>query len=200
MRIWLSILLAACSKSPAPAPTAPVTPAPEQPSEPPPAAPVAAPVAPEGPEQATVELVPTAKSKSKAKGTITFKEVDGGVELTATLEGLKAGKEHAWHIHETGDCSAPDASSAGAHFNPGNHPHGAPEADARHAGDFGNVLADKEGKASKSLVMKGVTIAKGPTAIVGKGFIIHAQKDDLKTQPTGNAGDRIACGVIQLVK
>lgn len=163
-------------------------------------APVAVPVPPPPPREAKVELAPTAKSKSKVKGTITFKEVDGGVELTATLEGLAAGKPHAWHIHEKGDCSAPDAKSAGDHFNPGGHKHGAPDADDRHAGDFGNVDADKAGKASKTLVMKGVTIAEGATSIVGKGFIVHAKPDDLKSQPAGNAGDRIACGVIELVK
>jgi Cu-Zn family superoxide dismutase len=210
-RLWITILLAACSKS-SPAPTTPATPpadpepastaAPTEPAPTPDPAPPPAPAAPapEVPQQAKVELAPTTKSKSKAKGIILFKEVDGGVELTATLEGLTAGKEHAWHIHEKGDCSAPDASSAGAHFNPGNHPHGAPDADARHAGDFGNVLADKQGKATKTVVIKGITVSKGDTAIVGKGFIVHAKKDDLKSQPAGNAGDRIACGVIEIVK
>ena len=190
-RICLAILLAACSKTTA----KPAGPAPVAETAPPTEV-----AAPEPPQQAKVELVPTAKFKSQAKGTITFKEVAGGVELGAALEGLEAGKEHAWHIHENGDCSAPDASSAGGHFNPGNHQHGAPDAEARHAGDFGNVLADPQGKATKTLVMKGITIANGPTAIVGKGFIIHAKKDDLTSQPSGNAGDRIACGVIQLVK
>ncbi|MDQ3337531.1 MAG: superoxide dismutase family protein [Myxococcota bacterium] len=120
--------------------------------------------------------------------------------MTATLEGLKAGKQHAWHIHEKGDCSAPDASSAGEHFNPTNVKHGGPDGDERHAGDFGNLLADKQGKATKTLVMKGITIAEGATSIVGKGFIVHDKKDDLKTQPSGNAGARIACGVIELTK
>lgn len=160
---------------------------PPAPPEPPP---------PPAPKAAKVELAPTTKSKSKVKGTISFKEVDGGVEITAEIEGLKPRQQHAWHIHETGDCSAPDATSAGAHFNPENHAHGGPEADQRHAGDFGNLTADKAGKATATVTMKGITIAEGPTSIVGKGFIIHAKKDDLKTQPTGNAGDRIACGVI----
>lgn len=143
-----------------------------------------------------MELAPTAKFKSKVKGTIAFKEVPGGVELTANLEGLNAGKQHAWHIHEKGDCSAPDATSAGAHFNPGKHDHGGPDSAAHHAGDFGNVTADKAGKATLTVVMKGVTIADGETSIVGKAFIVHAKADDLKSQPAGNAGDRIACGVI----
>ena len=125
-----------------------------------------------------------------------FKEVEGGVEVTANVEGLTPG-DHAWHVHENGDCSAPDASSAGGHFNPGGHKHGAPEGEERHAGDFGNLTAGKDGKATKTFTMKGISLAEGdPNSIVGKGFIVHAKKDDFKTQPTGNAGDRVACGVI----
>jgi Cu-Zn family superoxide dismutase len=208
-RILFALLVVACggkSKPPpaepapvepapapaAPAPVEPVAQAPTPPAEPPP---------PPPPKEAKAELAPTTKpTKSKAKGTVTFKEVDGGVEVTATLEGLKAGKEHAWHIHEKGDCSAPDASSAGEHFNPTNVKHGGPDGEERHAGDFGNLQADKQGKATKTMVMKGITIAEGTTSIVGKGFIVHDKKDDLKTQPSGNAGGRIACGVIELVK
>lgn len=172
---------------PPPAPAAP---------EPPPAPPPPPP--PPAPTEAKVELVPTAKSKSKTKGTISFKEVEGGLEVTADIEGLKPNAQHAWHIHEKGDCSAPDATSAGDHFNPGGHKHGAPDAADRHEGDFGNLTADKLGKAKKTFVMKGITVAEGPMSVVGKGFIIHAKKDDLKTQPSGNAGDRIACGVISV--
>jgi Cu-Zn family superoxide dismutase len=203
-RMLFSILLVACSKSspkpaaPEPAPEpAPADPAPVSTPEPAPTpTPPPEPAPPPPPKEAKVELAPTAKSKSKVKGTITFKEVEGGVEVTANVEGLSANKEHAWHIHETGDCSAPDATSAGEHFNPGGHPHGAPDAEHRHEGDFGNLKADKQGKATKTFVMKGITIAEGATSIVGKGFIVHAKKDDLKSQPSGNAGDRIACGVI----
>lgn len=80
------------------------------------------------------------------------------------------------------------------------HQHGAPDAPEHHEGDFGNLTAGKDGKATKTFTMKGITLAEGPTSIVGKGFIVHAKKDDLKTQPTGNAGDRVACGVIELAK
>lgn len=141
-------------------------------------------------------LAATKKSKSKVKGTITFKEVPDGVEVTAAVEGLKAG-DHAWHVHEKGDCSAADASSAGDHFNPTNAAHGGPDAEARHAGDFGNLTAGKDGKAAKTFVMKGITLGDDANSILGKGFIIHAKKDDLKSQPAGNAGDRIACGVVE---
>jgi Cu-Zn family superoxide dismutase len=207
-RILLLLVIAACSKSsntpppaePAPAPAEPATPtatetAPAPAPEPAPApAPAPAPEPPK-PKQAKVELAPA--SKSKVKGTASFLEVEGGVEITANLEGLKAG-DHAWHVHEKGDCSAPDAKSAGEHFNPDNKKHGAPDAAERHAGDFGNLKAGKDGKATATLTMKGVTLAEGPMSLVGKALIIHDKKDDMKTQPSGNAGARVACGVIQL--
>ena len=167
--------------------TEPVKPAePEKPAEPP---------APPPPKEASAEMAPTAKSK--VKGTISFKEVEGGVEANAALEGLTPG-DHAWHVHEKGDCSAPDASSAGGHFNPSGHKHGAPDAAEHHEGDFGNLTAGKDGKATKTFVMKGITLAEGANSIAGKGFIVHEKADDFKTQPTGNAGGRVACGVITL--
>jgi superoxide dismutase, Cu-Zn family len=190
--IALAVAASACgSKSkpaakPMPAPVAEPAPAPVEP----------APAPPPPPKQAKAELAPA--SKSKVKGTIEFKEVDDGVEVTANIEGLKAG-DHAYHVHEKGDCSAPDATSAGGHFNPNSHKHGSPDAEEHHEGDFGNLTAGKDGKATKTFTMKGITLADGPTSIVGKGFIVHEKADDFKTQPTGNAGGRVACGVIQLV-
>ncbi len=200
--VFASALFACGGKStppePAPTPEAPTTvvepaPPPADPVAPEPAK--AEPAPPPPPKTAKADLAPA--SKSKVKGTIEFKEVDGGVEVTANVEGLKAG-DHAYHVHEKGDCSAPDAASAGGHFNPHNKKHGAPDAEERHEGDFGNLTAGKDGKATKTFVMKGITLADGPTSIVGKGFIVHEKKDDFKTQPTGNAGGRIACGVITL--
>ncbi|CAN5912060.1 hypothetical protein BH11MYX3_BH11MYX3_26090 [soil metagenome] len=191
--IALTVAATACGSKPKPAakpmpaPVAEPAPAPVEPAPAPP---------PPAPKQAKAELAPA--SKSKVKGTIEFKEVDDGVEVTANIEGLKAG-DHAYHVHEKGDCSAPDAASAGGHFNPNSHKHGAPDAEEHHEGDFGNLTAGKDGKATKTFVMKGITLADGPTSIIGKGFIVHEKKDDFKTQPTGNAGGRVACGVIQLV-
>jgi Cu-Zn family superoxide dismutase len=123
--------------------------------------------------------------------------VDGGVQIVADLEGLEPGK-HGFHIHENGDCSAPDAESAGGHFNPDGSPHGAPDnpASQRHVGDLGNVEADADGKAHYERTDQIISM-EGDNSIVGKAVIVHAQSDDLQTQPTGGAGPRLACGVIQ---
>lgn len=143
---------------------------------------------------ATATLEP--RSGSSVKGTVTFRAVADGVEVTAELEGLTPG-EHAWHVHANGDCSAPDGKSAGDHFNPTGQPHGGPDADARHAGDFGNLTAGDDGRARKTLVVKGITLGEGETSVLGKGFIVHEKADDLTSQPSGNAGGRVACGVIE---
>jgi Cu-Zn family superoxide dismutase len=176
-------------KPPPPPPPAPVAEKPAPPPTPPPAPPP-----PPAPKHATATMVGTAKYK-KVKGTVEFKEVDGNVEVTANIEGLTKGN-HGFHIHEKGDCSAPDAMSAGGHFNPTNMKHGAPDAAEHHEGDLGNITAGKDGKATLTITLKGATLGDGDTSIAGKGFIIHAKPDDMKTQPTGNAGDRVACGTI----
>ena len=144
---------------------------------------------------ATAVLEP--RSGANVTGTLTFRTVGAGVEVSGTVEGLAPG-DHGFHVHEYGDCTAPDATSAGGHFNPHGQPHGAPDADAHHAGDVGNLTAGDDGKATKRFVMKGVTLADDATSIVGKAFIVHEKADDLKTQPTGDAGGRVACGVIRL--
>jgi len=201
-RVVLTALFiaAACGgKKPKPAAKpaeAAAAPAAEAPAEKPAAPAEAEKPAPPPPKTATATMVGTAKFK-KVKGTVAFKEVDGGVEVTANLEGLKKG-DHGFHIHEKGDCSAKDASSAGGHFNPGKHKHGAPDASEHHEGDLGNVTAGADGKATTTMTIKGVTLGEGDTSIIGKGFIIHEKADDMKTQPTGNAGGRVACGVITM--
>jgi Cu-Zn family superoxide dismutase len=190
--LFLAMIAAAtlggCKKS---SPTAPTTPGETAMAEP------AAPTEPgaPAPKEAIAELARA--SNSNVKGTISFKEVADGVEVTANVEGLTPG-EHAYHVHEKGDCAAPDATSAGGHFNPSGHQHGAPNAPEHHEGDFGNLTAGNDGKATKTFVMKGITVAEGPTSVVGRGFIVHEKADDFKTQPTGNAGGRVACGVITL--
>ena len=132
-----------------------------------------------------------------AKGTVTFEQKGPQVLVDAHVEGLAPG-QHGFHIHEKGDCSAPDATSDGGHFNPAGKPHGDPAHAEHHAGDFGNIVADANGKASLKMALDGVTLEKGaPNSLIGKGLIVHADPDDLKTQPTGNSGKRVACGVIQ---
>jgi Cu-Zn family superoxide dismutase len=135
------------------------------------------------------------KGHEGVSGTVEFVEKDGGVLVTAHVTGLAPG-DHGFHIHEKGDCSAPDGASAGGHFNPSGHPHGAPDAAAHHEGDLGNLTAGADGKADKTLTLTDVTLGDGANSAVGKGFIIHEKADDFTTQPTGNAGARVACGVI----
>ena len=143
--------------------------------------------------QATIE----AKSGSTVAGTATFTELaNGGVKVVVHLEHAPPGT-HGLHIHEKGDCSAPDAMSAGAHFNPASNPHAGPMDKARHNGDLGNIEIGQDGKGHLDIVDDLVTVKPGPTSVVGKSVIFHEKVDDLKTQPAGNSGARLGCGVIQ---
>jgi Cu-Zn family superoxide dismutase len=135
---------------------------------------------------------------SGVSGKVTFTKAEGGVRVQAEISGLKEGP-HGFHVHEFGDCSALDGASAGGHFNPGGVAHAGPADAARHAGDLGNVEAGKDGNARLDLVVKGSTL-EGPDGILGRGVIVHEKVDDLKTQPTGNAGGRVACGVVGATK
>lgn len=131
---------------------------------------------------------------NKVAGSITFTKVDGGIKVEGEVTGLTPGK-HGFHVHQFGDVSSTDGSSAGGHFNPGGHKHGAPDADERHAGDFGNIEADAAGKAKVDFVDKKISF-EGAASILGRGLVVHAKADDLKTQPTGDAGGRVAVAVI----
>jgi Cu-Zn family superoxide dismutase len=150
---------------------------------------------------AAKSLEATAKLESKSGSTVTgeadFKEKSGGVEITVEIKGAKPGP-HGVHLHDKGDCSAADASSAGGHFNPDSKTHGAPNADPHHAGDFGNMTVGANGTGKLKLTVKGLTVAPGPNSVVGHALVIHADPDDMKTQPSGNSGARVACGVVQL--
>ncbi|MCB1119554.1 MAG: superoxide dismutase family protein [Chlamydiia bacterium] len=148
--------------------------------------------APKSVMQAVAYVHPT--EGNEAHGRVTFDQVDGGVQVTADIEGLMPGK-HGFHIHEHGDCSAPDASSAGGHFNPTNKPHGGPESQEHHVGDLGNLEADAEGRAHFEFASEELEL-NGPNSIIGKSVIVHADEDDLTTQPTGNSGARVGCGTI----
>jgi len=157
-------------------------------------------------EKAPVEKVMKHVTKAEAvinptkdqhvSGKVVFEEIGNGkVSITADIEGLTPGL-HGFHVHEKGDCSAHDASSAGGHFNPTNKKHGGPADSERHVGDLGNLEADQDGKARYEFIDEVITL-NGENSIVGKSIVIHADPDDLTTQPTGNSGARIGCGVIQ---
>jgi superoxide dismutase, Cu-Zn family len=136
------------------------------------------------------------KSGSKVTGTVTFTKAGDEVQVVADVQNLTPGK-HGLHIHDSGDCSAPDASTAGGHFNPDSHHHGGPSTLERHAGDLGNIVADRSGKGH--LEWKGKLQLSGPMSIIGKSVVVHEKEDDMKTDPSGNSGARIACGPINAV-
>jgi superoxide dismutase, Cu-Zn family len=135
---------------------------------------------------------------STVAGKVTFTKAEGGVKVEAHVTGLTPGK-HGFHIHEFGDCSAADGTSAGGHFNPTGDPHAGPKDDKRHEGDMGNIEADKDGAVALEYVDAKLSF-DGPGSILGRGVIVHAAADDFKTQPTGNAGGRLGCGVIGAAK
>jgi Cu-Zn family superoxide dismutase len=145
--------------------------------------------------RATADLQPT--KGSTVRGTASFVQIGDKVRVTVNVSGLKPNGEFGFHVHEAGDCSSGDGMSAKGHFNPlgkSHAHHGTPE---RHAGDLPSLKSDAGGNASLTAELDVITVAAGPTNIVGRGLIVHAQPDDFKTQPTGNAGARSACAVIQ---
>ncbi len=131
-------------------------------------------------------------------GIVIFEKTEKGVHIIANLTGLPPGK-HGFHIHEFGDITSADGSSAGAHFNPTGMPHSMPLSDKRHAGDMGNIIADENGNAHLDYIDPVIEL-NGNSSIIGHAIVIHEKEDDFKTQPTGNAGPRIGCGVIGIAK
>lgn len=127
-------------------------------------------------------------------GTVTFEKVADGVKVHAEISGLKEGK-HGFHIHQYGDCTAEDRTSAGGHYNPYNKQHGAPTDAERHMGDMGNLTFNTDGNATLDYVDSVIEL-NGPNSIIGRGIIIHGGADDFTSQPSGAAGPRMACGVI----
>jgi len=146
-------------------------------------------------ESAVAVLSPT--KGNKTRGTVLFTPTgDGKVRVTARVTGLKPGSKHGFHVHEFGDPTAPDGTSAGGHYNPEGHEHGLPNgtAGSRHAGDFGNLEANAKGVATYNQTFDNITIT-ADNAVIGRGVVVHADPDD-GSQPTGNAGARIAVGVV----
>jgi Cu-Zn family superoxide dismutase len=137
-----------------------------------------------------------AKSGSSVTGRVDLTEKAGQVRAHVELAGLPPNSEHGFHVHEKGDCSAPDGASAGGHFNPGSTAHGRAGVPPHHAGDLPSITADAHGNVRADLVLEGMTLSAGPSSIVGRAFVVHRDRDDFTSQPAGNSGPRIACGVI----
>lgn len=175
----IATALAACASTPAPRPAP--TPAP----------------ATTGTAQGAVANL-AAASGSLVSGKLTLAPMGNGVHIRGDIGGFSPGSTHGFHIHEKGDCSAADATSAGGHFNPTGQPHGKAESGAHHLGDIDNIQADASGVAHVNAHVQGVVLGGGASNdIAGRAIVVHANGDDYTSQPSGNAGARIACGVIQ---
>ena len=185
MRIALAsiglVALAACSSTPSTPPPAP---------EP----------APASTAQQAMAVLASA-SGSRVSGKLTLAPMGDGVHISGEVGGLAAGGQFGFHVHEKGDCSAVDATSAGGHFNPAASPHGRAGGPAHHAGDMDNITSGADGVAKVNVHLRGVTLGGGATNdIAGRAVIVHAAPDDYHSQPTGNAGARVACGVIRVTQ
>jgi Cu-Zn family superoxide dismutase len=170
-------MVAACSTTPPPAATTP---------------------APDTSHDAVANLA--AASGSLVSGKLTLMPMGGGVHIAGDIGGLAPGSTHGFHIHEKGDCSAADASSAGGHFNPTASAHGRADTPPHHAGDIDNIVADAGGVAHVNTHVVGITLGDGGSNdVAGRAIVVHAAPDDYASQPSGNAGARIACGVITII-
>jgi Cu-Zn family superoxide dismutase len=158
-------------------------------------APAPAPAATSAASSATVNLA--SASGSLVSGRLTAMPMGNGVHFTGEVGGLTPGSTHAIHVHEKGDCSAADASSAGGHFNPTGEPHGKVGTEPHHAGDMNNIVANAQGVAQVSVHAEGVTLGgNAANDIAGRAVIVHAAPDDYRSQPSGDAGARVACGLV----
>lgn len=151
---------------------------------------------PEAAPAKSVETIFQSKSGSKLSGKATLTETPEGVKVVLSVDGVPPG-EHGSHVHEKADCSAPDAASAGGHFNPAASPHALPATSPRHLGDLGNIVIAADGKGTLEIVAPGANLKEGdPNSFLGRAIIVHEKKDD-GSQPTGNAGGRIGCAEIK---
>lgn len=182
MAVAAGALLAGCGSGPAPRPEAP-----------PPVAAIST------AQLAEANLAPA--SASLVSGRLALVPEPGGVHISGLIGGLPRNRPAAFHVHETGDCSAADASSAGGHFNPGAQPHGRSGHGAHHAGDMDNLQADGAGQVNVDIHLRGVTLGGGAANdIAVRALIVHADADDYHSQPAGKAGARVACAVIRVVR
>jgi Cu-Zn family superoxide dismutase len=149
----------------------------------------------DAPAQARAVIEP--RSGSTVTGYATFTEMpDGSVKVLVDIAEAPPGT-HGLHVHEKGDCSDPEAKSAGGHFNPTSMPHAGPMDAQHHAGDLGNIEIQADGKGRLEVSTTMLTVKPGPNCVVGKAVVFHEKADDLKTQPTGDAGGRLGCGVVK---
>ncbi|RTE85969.1 MULTISPECIES: superoxide dismutase family protein [Gammaproteobacteria] len=148
----------------------------------------------DGPEKAVAYLAPT-EGNEGLSGYVTFQKSDDGIHIMAHIEGLEPNSDHGFHVHQFGDCSAANGTSAGGHFNPEGLPHGGPGYDARHVGDLGNVTSMDSGMVHHEAVDTKLAMV-GENSILGRAVVVHAGQDDMNSQPTGAAGSRLLCGVI----
>jgi len=148
-------------------------------------------------KQARADL--EAKSGSAVTGYVTFFERSDRVLVSVKVGGLKPNSEHGFHVHEKGDCSSADAMSAGGHFNPDAHAHGNPKQVKRHAGAMVNLIADAKGESTVSFDVDTIRVDHGKYGILDRAVIIHSNPDDYVSQPVGNAGGRLACGLIKKI-
>lgn len=147
-------------------------------------------------QTASAQLEP--RSGSSVSGTVKLMQTNDGLEFDAQIEGLAPGSAHGFHVHQGTDCDTPDASSAGPHFNPKDMPHGDPNSSHSHAGDLPNLVANQNGQATLVTRSPQVSLDRGAANnVLGRTLVVHADPDDHTTQPAGNAGSRIACGVIR---
>ncbi len=134
--------------------------------------------------------------QDKVLGVVYFEEMGDVVHVTGHFKGLEPNSTHGFHIHQFGDITKDDGTSAGGHFNPHGKPHAGPDADAHHAGDLGNITADENGEVKIDIKAKWLQIDKGPHAVLGRSVVVHADADDLTSQPSGAAGPRIGVGIV----
>ena len=167
-----------------------------------PAAPAAAAAAPAGaPASAQADLQP-AKDTPGFSGRVIFYQAGSQVRVVADVTGVSPPGNHGFHVHENGKCerdpAGKDFTTAGGHFNPGGAPHACPDAASHHAGDLGNIVIQADGKGHLDVTTSAISLS-GSTSVIGRSLILHSAADDCTTQPTGNAGGRLACGVITTV-